>query len=90
MTYWDPQRYSPEYTEWRKAVFVRDGKKCTESGEKGSLHAHHIKHYAAFPELRLEVSNGITLCRNCHSEKHPERRDAILFYGRSNRRVLST
>lgn len=87
MAYRDPQRYSPEYTEWRKAVLDRDGKKCTECGDKGSLHAHHIQHYSVVPELRFDVSNGTTLCRNCHSEKHPERRDSIRYYGRSRRRA---
>lgn len=82
MSYRGNQWHSPEYNEWRNAVLFRDGKKCAECGEKAWLHAHHIKHYAQHPELRFDVSNGVTLCRYCHSEKHPERRDAIRFYGR--------
>lgn len=64
--------WSVEYKEWRKAVFERDGYLCQECGFHGYLHAHHIKGYAHHPDLRYEVSNGVTLCKNCHKTKHGE------------------
>jgi hypothetical protein len=59
-----------EYREWRTAVFERDNYtcKCGFKGSKGYITAHHIKSFAHYPELRYEVSNGITLCEKCHSE----------------------
>jgi 5-methylcytosine-specific restriction endonuclease McrA len=30
------------------------------------LEADHIKPFCRFPELRLVVSNGRTLCKDCH------------------------
>ena len=30
---------------------------------------HHIKNWSAFPELRYEVKNGITLCQFHHPKK---------------------
>jgi predicted restriction endonuclease len=56
-----------EYKEWRKAVFERDNYTCQFCGKHGgSLQADHIKPFALFPDLRLELSNGRTLCIPCH------------------------
>lgn len=57
----------PLYKEWRKKVYARDKFTCRMCGFKGkSMEAHHIKKWAEFPALRFEVTNGITLCKNCH------------------------
>ena len=56
-----------EYKLWREEVYKRDDYTCKICGEKGGkLNADHIKPFAYFPELRLEVSNGRTLCVECH------------------------
>ena len=63
-----------EYREWRMMVFGRDNFTCQECGKRGCyLNAHHIKHFAKHPELRFEVDNGITLCKECHKLKHKRR-----------------
>lgn len=65
----------PRYQEWRTAVLKRDDYKCQDCGrqckkyERG-LAAHHIKEWAEYPEHRFEVSNGKTLCRQCHMLLH--------------------
>jgi 5-methylcytosine-specific restriction endonuclease McrA len=41
---------------------------CGKTG--GKLHAHHIKEFSKHPELRIDVSNGITYCEECHIEFH--------------------
>lgn len=65
-------RFTMEYKRWRFDVFARDGFKCQDCGDArgGNLHAHHLKPFADFPELRFEVSNGLTLCRKCHKKRH--------------------
>jgi len=60
--------YSFEYKKWRKTVFERDGYTCQVCKNIGGyLTAHHIKSFAKYPELRLKLNNGITLCEDCHS-----------------------
>lgn len=65
-------RNSFEYQNWRTAVFERDNYTCqdcnTKSGKGNAvyLEAHHLKSFAEYPELRFEVSNGITYCEPCH------------------------
>lgn len=59
------------YKKWRTDVFKRDNFTCQKCGQKGGyLNAHHIQQWANFPELRFELSNGITLCESCHDKEH--------------------
>jgi len=67
-------RSSIEYSLWREAVFKRDDYRCVFCGIKSAkgivvyLHADHIKPFAYFPKLRLDINNGRTLCKNCHEK----------------------
>lgn len=54
---------------WACLVKLRD-EKCTECKSVYDLHAHHIKSYKDFAELRYDVNNGITLCGQCHRKIH--------------------
>ena len=58
-----------EGRQWRASIFARDDYICQVCGDRGGrLHAHHIKSYKHYPDLRYEVSNGQTLCVGCHKE----------------------
>ena len=62
-------RQRTSYKNWRISVFQRDNFTCQACGERGGeLNADHIKPFAYFPELRLELSNGRTLCVDCHKK----------------------
>ena len=57
--------------QWRRAVLMRDDYTCQDCGHKSRHnHAHHIKLKSEHPELRIDVSNGKTLCRDCHDKVH--------------------
>jgi len=60
------------YNEWRKSVYERDGYRCVCCDSNRNLHAHHIYSYHSHPELRVDIDNGITLCKDCHYEFHKQ------------------
>ena len=64
--------HTRDYVAWRKEVFKRDGYLCQKCGvdKSGALNAHHIESYANNPDMRTSVSNGVTLCEDCHKDFH--------------------
>lgn len=65
-------RNNKEVRKWAKEVFKRDNYKCQDCESKVNLHAHHIAHWAQYPELRTDLDNGVTLCGKCHAQQHGE------------------
>lgn len=78
-------RGSERYQAWRRAVFERDDYRCqgcgarSRKGVRVEIQAHHIKEFSLYPELRFDVSNGLTLCRPCHIETPSFGRQAAFF-----------
>ncbi len=68
-------RNGKAFKVWRESVFQRDDWTCQKCGKRscaGSylrIEAHHLKPFATFPSLRFEITNGQTLCKNCHSQE---------------------
>jgi len=59
------------YKEWRLMIYKRDNYTCQKCGSVGKkLNAHHIESFSGNPKLRTEMSNGITLCVDCHKDFH--------------------
>lgn len=67
-------RMSLKYKLWRRQVFERDDFTCQGCYIRGSkgiavyLQAHHILPFAYFPDKRFDITNGVTLCINCHNK----------------------
>jgi hypothetical protein len=59
------------YKSWRREIFWRDNFTCQECGKRGgNIEAHHLKSFTHYSELKIDISNGITLCLDCHKNKH--------------------
>lgn len=65
-------RQVDEVKQWRHAVWARDNYTCRFCNKEkgGELVAHHIYPWAEFPLMRICVSNGVTLCQDCHIWTH--------------------
>ena len=67
-------RHTIKYKTWRTSVFERDKYRCVNCGKiGGELQAHHIKSYAKHKDVRLDINNGVTLCKNCHKSIHKKK-----------------
>lgn len=71
-------RSSSNNKKWRLDVFKRDNFTCKKCNIKksGYLNAHHIIPVSRDLSLMFDVSNGITLCVECHKEEHAKIRSA--------------
>lgn len=64
--------YPDNWDDIRRQVYARDDHQCQECGQHGTdteLHAHHQTPISQGGTH--ELSNLITLCRDCHNKKHP-------------------
>lgn len=55
--------------KWSRDVRKRDNNICHRCGKKGQ-HAHHKALRSLRPDLAFELSNGVTLCSDCHTHVH--------------------
>lgn len=61
------ERESVAGRAWKRAVLERDDFTCQACGIRGgNLQADHVMPFSLFPELRLDLLNGRTLCVKCH------------------------
>ena len=75
-------------SDWSEAVRNRDGV-CVDCGADQNLHAHHIKLKSEFPELALDLDNGVCVCRSCHAKRHSDAPgiSALVLNGRTGNRT---
>lgn len=64
------RRNIPGYVQWLKTVLLRDGRACVICGSSDRVEAHHKDNFKEYPERRLDVSNGASLCCKHHREIH--------------------
>jgi 5-methylcytosine-specific restriction endonuclease McrA len=71
--------HNAEYKKWRKNVFEKDKYACVFCGSKENIEAHHFFRFSYFPNFRLNVWNGLTLCHKCHQTTKPKDRKMQLI-----------
>lgn len=57
-------------SDWYENVKDRDNYECQICGNEDNIQAHHIIYRSVMPKLQYNLNNGITLCRECHSDTH--------------------
>lgn len=66
------RRLHTGYGEWRRGIYEKDGYRCQVCGyNKGhTLVAHHLDGWSWCKTRRFDLTNGITLCKECHKLFH--------------------
>lgn len=60
-----------DIVNWSKFVRDRDNYTCQICGRKdGKMDAHHLFDKIKYPHLVLDLSNGICICKSCHTQLH--------------------
>ena len=65
--------------KWRAEVLGNDGHKCAVCGVTEPLHAHHVFSRQAYPHLRHDTRNGVTLCAVDHALCHHTPKAGLLI-----------
>ena len=65
-------RRDPLVSKWRKSVLERDKHVCQHCGDTKNLCVHHISYWSDDPVNRVNIDNGITLCKSCHKKEHED------------------
>ncbi len=66
----NPNEYLYAINSWSKTIKKLDNNMCKLCDSKENINAHHLQPKQDFPQLCLDLNNGITLCKNCHWDVH--------------------
>ena len=78
---------------WRRNILIKYNFTCQICGKnQGKLVAHHLDGYLKYPDKRLDLDNGVCLCRECHIDFHKKFKNdttkkQFLQYVNQNRRL---
>ena len=65
------RRCQKGYDEWSRQIKEQANYTCDICNTRGcKLHSHHLDGYNWCKERRLDLTNGVCLCEQCHKEFH--------------------
>lgn len=65
------KRFGEDYDNFIKETLKRDDYTCLCCGKRGiNLNAHHLNGHNWDKKHRTDINNGVTLCKECHTEFH--------------------
>lgn len=64
------ERKQTGLSTWSKKVIKRFNGHCCVCFTTEKLHAHHLYSYKYYPDLRIDINNGVCLCVECHTIFH--------------------
>ena len=56
--------------KWSKLIKEICDSTCQCCGSKDNLESHHILSFKYYPALRIDLKNGVCLCKKCHKKYH--------------------
>ncbi|KKN08636.1 hypothetical protein LCGC14_1054770 [marine sediment metagenome] len=62
--------YMYAVNSWSKTIKSLDNYMCKSCNSMKNIMAHHLCPKSDFPELSLDLDNGVTLCKKCHTVVH--------------------
>ena len=60
------------HRKWSKLVKEMHNYTCKCCGTNEDLESHHVLSFKHYPVLRIDLNNGVCLCRKCHRSYHSE------------------
>lgn len=58
--------------KWSKDIKIKYNYTCSICHSNRIVESHHLMSYNIYPELRLDLNNGVCLCVDCHKEFHKQ------------------
>lgn len=68
---------------WTKQIVSKG--KCEKCGATENLEVHHIIKWADYPKGRVDLKNGMCLCRKCHTEEHKNDQSYFMMKSKESR-----
>ena len=65
-------RHSYPQRKWAQLIKEKYNSQCQCCGSKENLEAHHALSFKYYPALRLDLNNGVCLCKKCHVAYHKQ------------------